>query len=56
LAAEQRQALIQALLVPSLEAETAVLAKIALLGRLFQVLLLTHVLRAGLFVARHARR
>ena len=48
LAAEQRQALIQALLAPSLEAETPVLAKIALLGRLFQVLLLTYVLRAGL--------
>jgi hypothetical protein len=48
LAAEQRQALIQALLVPSLEAETPVPAKIALLGRLFQVLLLTYVLRAGL--------
>jgi len=48
LAAEQRRALIQVLLVPSLEAETPVPAKIALLGRLFQVLLLTHVLRAGL--------
>jgi len=48
LAVEQRQALIQALLVPSLGAETPVPAKIALLGRLFQVLLLTHILRAGL--------
>jgi hypothetical protein len=48
LAPERRQALIQALLVPSLEAETPILAKIALLGRLFQVLLLTHILRAGL--------
>jgi hypothetical protein len=48
LGAEQRQALIQALLAPSLEAETPVSAKIALLGRLFQVLLLTYVLRAGL--------
>jgi hypothetical protein len=48
--------LIQALLVPGLEAETPVLAKIALLGRLFQVLVLTYVLRAGLFVAQHARR
>jgi len=47
LAAERRQALIQALLAPSLEAGTPVPAKIALLGRLFQVLLLTHVLRAG---------
>lgn len=48
LGAEQRQALIQALLSPSLEADTPVPAKIALLGRLFQVLLLTRVLRAGL--------
>ena len=48
LAAVQRRALIQALLAPGLEAETPVPAKIALLGRLFQVLLLTHILQAGL--------
>ena len=48
LGAEQRQALIQALLSPSLEADTPMPAKIALLGRLFQVLLLTYVLRVSL--------
>ena len=48
LAPERRQALIQALLAPSLEAETPVPAKIALLGRLFQVLILTYILQADL--------